>query len=146
MGFYTESGNIRPHLKFEKLPLEKGRKMPVYKIHNYVLGEDIGIIHWRGGWRQYVSQTYPKIDMSRSCNKEVNDFIDGVLDFSDISYIPNIGEKIITGYQGYKYQNKLLDRLGNEAPDLFRIKETFLVKDKIHSFNDNTHWIELRLE
>ena len=79
MGFYTPSGNIRPHLSFEKLPLKKGKKMPIYKMHNDVLGEEVGIIHWRGGWRQYVSQTYPKIDMSRSCNKEVNVFIDKLM-------------------------------------------------------------------
>lgn len=80
MGFYTPSGLIRPHLRFDELPLEKGRKMPVYKIINVVLGQEVGIIHWRGGWRQYVSQTYPKIDMSRSCNKEVNDFIDELME------------------------------------------------------------------
>lgn len=79
MGFYTLSGNIRPHLDFIKQPLEKGRKMHIYTIRNYVLNQDVGIIHWRGGWRQYVSQTYPKIDMSRSCNKEVNDFIDDLM-------------------------------------------------------------------
>jgi len=79
MGFYTPSGIIRPHLEFEKLPKEKGKKMSKYKMINVVLGQDIGIIHWRGGWRQYVSQTYPKIDMSRSCNKEVNEFIEELM-------------------------------------------------------------------
>ncbi len=79
MGYYTPTGKIREHLTFTKLPLEKGRKMHKYNIHNFVFGVDIGIIHWRGGWRQYVSQTKPKIDMSRSCNIEVNNFIDKLM-------------------------------------------------------------------
>jgi len=80
MGFYTPSGNIREHLDFEKQPIEKGKKMPLYKVVNVVLGEEIGVIHWRGGWRQYVFQAYPKIDMSRSCNKEINNFIDKLME------------------------------------------------------------------
>ena len=79
MGFYTPSGNIREHLSFRKLPLEKGHKLHKYIIHNVVLHQDIGIIHWNGGWRQYVSQTYDKVDMSRSCNIEVNAFIDTLM-------------------------------------------------------------------
>lgn len=68
------------HLEFKKLPLEKGAKLHKYKIINTKLNQEIGIIHWRGGWRQYVSQTSPKVDMSRSCNKEVNKFIDKLMD------------------------------------------------------------------
>ena len=79
MGFYTPSGNIRPHLEFKKLPLEKGKKMPIYEMINTTFWKKIGIIHWRGGWRQYVSQTKPKIDMSKSCNIEVNNFIDELM-------------------------------------------------------------------
>lgn len=79
MGFYTESGKIRRHLSFRKLPLEKGHKMHKYVMRNDVLRQDIGIIHWQGAWRQYVSQTYPKVDMSRSCNLEVNSFIDKLM-------------------------------------------------------------------
>lgn len=68
------------HLHFEKLPLDIGKKLHTYMIINTSLNQRIGIIHWRGGWRQYVSQTYPKTDMSRSCNKEVNKFIDKLMD------------------------------------------------------------------
>ena len=77
MGSSTYFGAI--HLEFEKLPLKKGSKLHEYKIINTKLNQEIGIIHWRGGWRQYVSQTFPKVDMSRSCNKEVNDFIDKLM-------------------------------------------------------------------
>lgn len=62
-------------MKFEKLPLEKGHKMHKYKVINKKFDEEIGIIHWRGGWRQYVFQSYPEVDMSVSCNNEVNRFI-----------------------------------------------------------------------
>ena len=79
MGFYTPTGEIREHLTFEKLPLEKDRKMHKYNVRNHVLGHDVGIIHWRGGWRQYVFQANPKTDMAKSCNMEVNDFIDKLM-------------------------------------------------------------------
>ena len=42
------------YLIFEKLPLEKGQKLHKYKVTNHKLYQNIGIIHWRGGWRQYV--------------------------------------------------------------------------------------------
>ena len=77
MGSSTYVGGS--HLTFTKLKLEKGRKLHKYKIFNHNLMQTIGEIHWRGGWRQYVSQTLPGIDMSRSCNKEVNKFIDKLM-------------------------------------------------------------------
>lgn len=67
------------HLEFEKKPLEKGLKLHKYKIHNIHTGEEIGEIHWRGGWRQYVFQANPEIDMSRSCFKEIGKFIDKLM-------------------------------------------------------------------
>lgn len=77
MGSATYVGGS--HLKFRKCPLKKGKKMPRYKIINKTLRQEIGIIHWRGGWYQYVSQTKPEVDMSRSCNAEVNKFIDKLM-------------------------------------------------------------------
>lgn len=68
-----------PHLRFEKLPLEKGRKMLKYNVINDALGQTIGIIHWRGGWRQYVFCADADIDMSRSCHKEIDEFIDKLM-------------------------------------------------------------------
>ena len=67
------------HIKFRKLPLKKGAKLNTYKVINISLDQEIGIIHWRGGWRQYVFQAKPKTDMSRSCHKEINKFIDGLM-------------------------------------------------------------------
>lgn len=67
------------HLEFKKLPLEKSLKLHKYLMINTKLNQEIGIIHWRGGWRQYVSQTYPKVDISKSCHKEIIKFIDKLM-------------------------------------------------------------------
>ena len=68
------------HLEFEKLPLEKGLKLHKYRVTNHSLYETIGEIHWRGGWRQYVFQACPEIDMSRGCHKQIDDFIDKLME------------------------------------------------------------------
>ncbi len=67
------------HLEFNKLSLEKGRKLHKYEVRNFVLGGTIGEIHWRGGWRQYVFEAREGIDMSRSCQKEIIKFIDKLM-------------------------------------------------------------------
>lgn len=68
------------HLEFEKLPLHKGEKLHRYSVRNHTLYETIGEIHWRGGWRQYVFQALPKIDMSRSCHKQIDEFINKLME------------------------------------------------------------------
>jgi len=68
------------HLEFRKLPLKKGQKLHQYTVNNHSLYQEIGIIHWRGGWRQYVFQAYPKMDMSRSCHKQIDGFIDKLME------------------------------------------------------------------
>ncbi len=77
MGSATYFGGS--HLKFKKVPLRKGEKLHRYRVINNVLEEEIGIIHWRGGWWQYVFQALPKVDMSRSCHKEIGKFIDKLM-------------------------------------------------------------------
>ena len=67
------------HLEFEKLPLEKGRKLHKYDVRNHTLYQRIGIIHWRGGWRQYVFQARPEVDMTRGCHKQIDEFIDKLM-------------------------------------------------------------------
>lgn len=67
------------HLTFRKCPVKKGAKLNRYKVINHTLRQTIGIIHWRGGWYQYVFQAEPKIDMSRSCHKEIDKFIDKLM-------------------------------------------------------------------
>jgi len=68
------------HLTFKKLPKEKGHKLHKYKVHNINYRADIGVIHWRGSWRQYVFQAHPEIDMSRGCHKQIDKFIDKLMD------------------------------------------------------------------
>jgi len=67
------------HLDFDRMHLEKGRKLYKYKVKNTKFDDVIGEIHWRGGWRQYVFQSEPGIDMSRSCQKEIIKFIDKLM-------------------------------------------------------------------
>lgn len=68
------------HLIFEKQPPEPGKKMLKYKVINAQFNEHIGEIHWRGGWRQYVFQALPEVDMSRSCMEEIMLFISALMD------------------------------------------------------------------
>jgi len=67
------------HLEFEKLHLEKGKKLHKYKVINHSLSQNIGIIHWRGGWRQYVFRAKSEVDMSRGCHKQIDEFIDKLM-------------------------------------------------------------------
>jgi len=76
----TENYFGASHLKFVKLPLKKGSKLHEYEVHNIRFHMPIGTIHWRGGWREYVFQSLPKVDMSRSCQKEIISFIDNLMD------------------------------------------------------------------
>ncbi len=78
MGSSTYVGGS--HLTFSKLRLEKGKKLNKYKVFNHKLFQHIGVIHWRGGWRQYVFRAKPETDMSRSCHKEIDKFIDKLME------------------------------------------------------------------
>lgn len=77
MGSSTYMGGS--HLRFDKLPIRKGEKLHRYNVVNSHRFEFIGMIHWRGGWRQYVFKAEPEVDMSRSCMKEVSDFISKIM-------------------------------------------------------------------
>ena len=78
MGSSTYVGGS--HLEFEKLCLTRGAKMHIYRVHNIKFNEAIGVIHWRGGWRQYVFRANHEVDMSRSCHKEIDRFIDKLME------------------------------------------------------------------
>ncbi len=78
MGSATYMGGI--HLTFKEMPLTKGAKLHKYKVINHTLDEEIGIIHWRGGWRQYVFRALPEVDMARSCHKVIDKFIDNLME------------------------------------------------------------------
>lgn len=78
MGSARIRGGSR-HLRFVELPLRKGCKLHEYNVINDDFDEEIGVIHWRGGWRQYVFMAKPEIDMCRGCMNEVNKFIDKLM-------------------------------------------------------------------
>lgn len=68
------------HLEFEKLRKEKGHKLHKYKVINHTLYQEIGIIHWRGGWRKYVFRAHPEVDMDKGCHKQIDDFTDKLME------------------------------------------------------------------
>lgn len=67
------------HLRFDILPLEPGKKMHKYEVINTTFHQKIGIMHFRGGWRQYVFRADPEVDMTKSCHKEIDDFRDKLM-------------------------------------------------------------------
>jgi hypothetical protein len=78
MGSARKEGGSK-HLSFEKWKRLPGKKTDCYWVINEQFNHEIGTIHWRGGWRQYVFQAAPEIDMSRSCHKEIDAFIDKLM-------------------------------------------------------------------
>ena len=50
----------------------KTKRVYVYSNHSEDL---LGIIQWRSGWRCYVMSYENNIDMSISCHKELNNFM-----------------------------------------------------------------------
>jgi len=60
-------------LRFEELEQTgKTKRFNVYSTHS---GDYLGWIHWRSSWRCYVMSYANEIDMSLSCNKELNEFM-----------------------------------------------------------------------
>lgn len=61
-------------LRFEEEETKgKTKKFKVYSTHS---NDFLGDIHWRSGWRCYVMSYDGEIDMSLSCNKELNNFME----------------------------------------------------------------------
>lgn len=54
---------------------EPRRKTRVYNVYSSHSNDFLGRIHWRSGWRCYVMSYNEDIDMSLSCNKELNEFM-----------------------------------------------------------------------
>jgi hypothetical protein len=79
MGSALKEGGSR-HLDFEKMPTKKDCLTDTFTVWNALFVQQIGIIHWRAGWHQYVFQALPDVDMSRSCHREIDSFIDKLMD------------------------------------------------------------------
>ena len=63
----------KPLLIFE-LVKDTGRTKVVNVLSNHS-NELLGVIHWRNGWRCYVMSYENNIEMSLSCNLELDDFM-----------------------------------------------------------------------
>jgi len=61
-------------LRFEEINIK--RKTKVFLVYSHHSNDLLGMIHWRTGWRCYVMSYEEEIDMSLSCNQELNDFME----------------------------------------------------------------------
>lgn len=64
----------KPLLRFDLI--EDKRKTKVVGVYSTHSGDFLGTIHWRNGWRCYVISYENNIDMSLSCNNELNEFME----------------------------------------------------------------------
>ena len=55
---------------------KKNRKTKIFNVYSNHSNDFLGKIHWRSGWRCYVISYEPDIDMSLSCNEELNVFME----------------------------------------------------------------------
>ena len=60
-------------IKDEDEPRRKTKRFYVYSSHS---NDKLGVIHWRSGWRCYVMSYDNNIDMSIGCHKELNEFME----------------------------------------------------------------------
>lgn len=56
--------------------IRDGKKTKIFSVFSNHSNDLLGIIHWRSGWRCYVMSYEGGIDMSLSCNKELNIFME----------------------------------------------------------------------
>lgn len=64
---------IKKNLRF--VEIENKGKTKVFEVFSNHSNDFLGLIHWRNGWRCYV-MSYNEVDMSRSCSKELDLFIE----------------------------------------------------------------------
>lgn len=69
----------KTHLLFDRLPRPDKRKTDIYLVYNNTEEDPIGTICWLGAWRQYALYPVESTAWSRSCLREVNDFIDKLM-------------------------------------------------------------------
>lgn len=49
---------------------------PVYRIHNNRSGDQLGILSYYPGWKQYVFSSQPECVFNDSCLRDVLDFME----------------------------------------------------------------------
>lgn len=68
------------YIKFVEAPrLPVDRKTSVWSVMNIRHNDQIGIIQWDGGWRQYVFTAFPSTIWSSGCLKDVQEFIEALM-------------------------------------------------------------------
>ncbi|MCK9429516.1 MAG: hypothetical protein M0R17_05890 [Candidatus Omnitrophica bacterium] len=55
---------------------KENRKTKRFNVYSNNSKDFLGKIHWRSGWRCYVISYESNIDMSLSCNKELDAFME----------------------------------------------------------------------
>jgi hypothetical protein len=60
--------------------MEKKPRTMVYGIRSKHHGDLIGLVKWYFPWRQYCTFPEPNTVWTRSCHKEVDAFIDGLME------------------------------------------------------------------
>lgn len=63
------------NLRFEVSTSPSG-KTSIVNVFSAHSDDFLGRIHWRSGWRCYVMSYQNDIDMSLSCNKELNEYME----------------------------------------------------------------------
>jgi len=59
------------HLTFEEMD-NPGRKTKLFSVKSNHDGTELGIIHWRSGWRRYTCSMLPDCDWSDDCLDELS--------------------------------------------------------------------------
>lgn len=63
------------YLIFEQAPTPESRKTQVWLVLARRTNSPLGLILWRGGWRQYVFEPEPNTVWSSGCMADVQAFI-----------------------------------------------------------------------
>jgi hypothetical protein len=67
------------YLRFVQAPTPAGRKTQVWMVLSARTNDPLGLILWRGGWRQYVFEPEPMTVWSVGCMTDVQTFIGGLM-------------------------------------------------------------------
>ena len=67
-------------LEFVEYPELKNKKTKVYAVIHKDSGDDLGEIKWFGRWRQYCFFPDWVVLFSRSCLRDIADFIDQLME------------------------------------------------------------------
>lgn len=63
-------------LRFVEVNSKTNKKTKTFVVYSNHSNDYLGAIQWRCGWRCYVMSYRGEIDMSLSCNKELNNFME----------------------------------------------------------------------